>query len=83
MTTRTADPLWRGERLECSLMTMITSNILCVVINQYTMATTPAIVATELCLVMLTSVVVTTTVVFLHLQMDRTNVLATERDTLM
>ena len=53
-------------------MTMITTDILCVVINQCTPGTL-AIVATELCLVMRTSRMVTTTAVCLHLQMDRTN----------
>ena len=54
---------------------MIITNILSVVINQCLSGVPiPAIVATELCLVVLTSVMVTTTAVFHHLQMDRTNV---------
>ena len=52
---------------------MITMNILYVMINQWDMEE-PAFVATELCLVRLTSMMVITAAVCLHLQMDRNNV---------
>ena len=45
-----------------------------VVINKCCIIASPAIVATDLCLVVLTSLMVTTTAVFHHLQMDRNNV---------
>ena len=69
MTTRPADlqlGLWQGGLF-------IIKSILLVEIDQWPLPST-AIVATELCLVGLTSVMVTTTVVCCHLQMDRTNV---------
>ena len=57
---------------------MITDSILCVVTNHLMLGMAkdiPAIVATEHYLHMLTSVMVTSTVVCLHLNLDRTNVL--------